>query len=217
MATAQDVLNIAAEEIGYIEQSGNRTKYGQAYKMDGVYWCMIFQWWCFQQVDKNLFFGGGKCASCSKLMEYAKRNGQWVTKDYQPGDLVIFDFPGNNVKTDHVGIVEKQEGKTLYTIEGNTSSGAGSQDNGDGVFEKKRNVSLAIGAYRPKYEEEEMTYEDWKKYMDQYRTEMGKKTVGKWYKEAWENLKKKGVTDGTRPGDLITREEAATMIDRATK
>ena len=60
MAQASDVLAVAVREIGTVEQSGNRQKYGKAYGMDGVYWCMQFVWWCFQQVDKTLFMDGGK-------------------------------------------------------------------------------------------------------------------------------------------------------------
>ena len=41
----------------------------------------------------------------------------------------------------------------MTAIEGNTSSGtAGSQANGDGVYRRKRKLSLVLGAYRPKYE-----------------------------------------------------------------
>ena len=51
MATAADVLAVAVREIGTVEQSGNRQKYGKSYGMDGVYWCMQFVCWCFQQVE----------------------------------------------------------------------------------------------------------------------------------------------------------------------
>ena len=119
MAQASDVLAVAVREIGTVEQSGNRQKYGKAYGMDGVYWCMQFVWWCFQQVDKTLFMDGGKTASCGELMRWAQAHGQWVT-----------------------------------AIEGNTSNGnTGSQSNGDGVYRRKRKLSLVLGAYRPKYED----------------------------------------------------------------
>ena len=72
MAQASDVLAVAVREIGTVEQSGNRQKYGKAYGMDGVYWCMQFVWWCFQQVDKTLFMDGGKTASCGELMRWAQ-------------------------------------------------------------------------------------------------------------------------------------------------
>ena len=149
MARAEDILAIACKEIGTVEQPGNRQKYG----MDGVYWCMQFVWWCFQQADKQLFYGGGKTASCGELMNYARTHGQWVTSGYQPGDVLIYDFPNTKVKTDHTGICESVSAQYVTAIEVNTSSGtAGSQANGDGVYRKKRAKSLVIGAYRPKYE-----------------------------------------------------------------
>ena len=89
MAQASDILAVAVKEIGTVEQSGNRQKYGKAYGMDGVYWCMQFVWWCFQQVDKTLFMDGGKTASCGELMRWAQAHGQWVTKGYRPGDVLI--------------------------------------------------------------------------------------------------------------------------------
>ena len=71
MAQASDILSVAVREIGTVEQSGNRQKYGKVYGMDGVYWCMQFVWWCFQQADKALFMDGGKTASCGELMRWA--------------------------------------------------------------------------------------------------------------------------------------------------
>ena len=35
MAQASDILAVAVKEIGTVEQSGNRQKYGKAYGMDG--------------------------------------------------------------------------------------------------------------------------------------------------------------------------------------
>lgn len=217
--TAGDVLAVAAKEIGYTEQSGNRTKYGNAYGMDGVYWCMIFVWWCFRQAKSSaLFYGGGKCASCSQLMNWAKARGKWVTGNYKAGDVLIYDFPGNSIKTDHTGICESWDGYYATAIEGNTSSGiSGSQANGDGVYRKRRPKAHIVGAYRPDYEEDTMSYEDWKKYMERYRAEQGRKPVSSWAKAAWDKLTKRGITDGSRPGDLITREEAAVMMDRMSK
>ncbi len=153
MARATDILAVAKKEIGTVEQPGNHQKYGKAYGLDGVYWCMQFVWWCFQQVDKQLFMASGKTASCGELMRWAQTHGQWVTSGYLPGDVLIYDFPGTKVKTDHTGICESVSGQYVTAIEGNTSSGAaGSQSNGDGVYRKKRKLSLVLGAYRPKYE-----------------------------------------------------------------
>ena len=152
---ASELIKVAEKEIGYTEKKNNDTKYGIAYGMNNVYWCMIFVWWCFNQLDKSLFYDGKKCASCSQLMNWAKSKGQWVTKDYQPGDILIFDFPNTSVKTDHTGICVAANKSKVTSIEGNTSSGtSGSQSNGDGVFKKSRPISVVLGAYRPKYEKE---------------------------------------------------------------
>ena len=65
--------------------------------MDGVYWCMQFVWWCFQQVDKSLFMDGGKTAPCGELMRWAQAHGQWVTTGYRPGDADL-RLPGHVVQ-----------------------------------------------------------------------------------------------------------------------
>ena len=47
--------------------------------------------------------------------------------------------------------------------------------------------------------------------------ERAKKPVSSWAKEFWEEAKARGITDGTRPQSFITRQEAATMVNSATK
>ena len=72
---------------------------------------------------------------------------------------------------------------------------------------------ILAGKYPPEMEEY-MTYGEWKKYMEQYRAELSKRPVSAWAKAAWDKLTKQKVTDGSRPGDLITREEVTVMLDR---
>ena len=45
--------------------------------------------------------------------------GRWQNSGYlpRPGDVIFFDWNGN-VTLNHVGIVEKVEGKVIYIIEG---------------------------------------------------------------------------------------------------
>lgn len=43
------------------------------------------------------------------------------------------------------------------------------------------------------------------------------KEPSNWAKEMWTDSKKSGVTDGSRPQDVATREEVAAMIERAMK
>lgn len=49
------------------------------------------------------------------------RNGKWQDRTYEPkvGDIIFFDWEGDGT-TDHVGIVEKCENGTVYTVEGNS-------------------------------------------------------------------------------------------------
>ena len=60
-----------------------------------------------------------------------------------------------------------------------------------------------------------MSYEDWKKYMEQYRAEQGKKSVSSWAKAEMEEAVKLGITDGSNPNVLIPRYQAAIMAKRA--
>lgn len=152
MARASDVLAVAVKEIGTRADSGKRVKYSTAYGLSGYAWCVMFAWWVFQQVDKTLFYDGGKTASCGELMRWAQKKKRWVTKDYQPGDVLIYDFPSTKYSTDHCGICERVSGGYVYAIEGNTSSGSsGDQANGGCVARKKRKKTLVLGAYRPSY------------------------------------------------------------------
>lgn len=156
MTQIDRLLAKAIADIGYTESppNSNKTKYGEAYGLNGYSWCLIAIWYWFREAGlSHLFYGGGKVASCSQYRDWAKKAGQWVTGDYRRGDLVIFDFPNTGVSTDHIGIVYAVTGGGLVTIEGNTSA-TGSQSNGGMVMQKTRSLDLVIGAIRPPYEDE---------------------------------------------------------------
>lgn len=151
MATADQILNIARQEIGYREypKNSNRTKYGTWYGLNGYAWCVIFVQWVFAQAEASSLLPK-RTASCSDLMGAAKSKGLWVTKNFRPGDVLIYDFPGNKVKTDHCGILESISGNQIKAIEGNTA--IGNDANGGAVLRRTRKVSQVYGAVRPKYQ-----------------------------------------------------------------
>jgi hypothetical protein len=62
------------------------------------------------------------------------------------------DFPHDGVdRISHIGIVAAIDGKTITTIEGNTS-GSGDQRNGGMVMVKRRTIGKeVVGFGRPKY------------------------------------------------------------------
>ena len=137
-------LEIAAGEIGYTESpaGSNRTKYGKWYGMDGQPWCMMFVQWCFDRAGHRLPY---KTASCSALLNWYRSNRpeKLVTRP-EAGDIVIYTFG-------HTGIIERDNlDGTITAIEGNTSpDDRGSQDNGGGVYRRKRDKGLVSGYIRP--------------------------------------------------------------------
>lgn len=165
MATAQQLLDIARAELGTTESpaGSNNVMYNTAYYGREVYdglwdtefpWCVVFLWWCFRQAGAaDLFYGGSRTASCRQLLSYHKR--QAVT-DYQPGDIIFYNFHGK-ATAEHVGICESAGGSSIVTIEGNT--GVGNDANGGAVMRRTRSLGQIVGAYRPKYEEDDMDIE----------------------------------------------------------
>ena len=227
MATARDVLNIARNDLGYKESpaGSNRTKYGEWYGLNGQPWCMMaIQFWLNQAgVPVPL-----KTASCGSFMRAAQAHGQWVTVGYQPGDIVIMDFPGNKARTDHCGIVVTALTDGVRTIEGNT--GVGNDSNGGEVMERTRPLSVIIGAYRPHYAEEtvekeddmdidklinSMTDEQLIHLVERIQAALAKRPISAALAAEVEQAKTMGITDGQGPNKLCTRAQAAAMIVRA--
>lgn len=208
-----EVIRIAASQIGYAEAppGSNQTKYGRAFGWDGVPWCVIFLWWCFRDAgETTAFFAGAKTASCGTLLRWYQAQGLSVPVDeVRPGDIVILNF-SHTSEPQHCGIVESvNHGTILYvtTIEGNTSVGDGSQDNGGCVARKTRYRSQIVGVCRPEYKEEEVKHTDYEKH---------------WAREDidWciEHGILTGYPDGTfQPDKPITRAELAVVCRRIIK
>nr|WP_325216850.1 CHAP domain-containing protein [uncultured Oscillibacter sp.] len=220
--TAEKVLAVARGELGNTESpaGSNRTKYGKWFGLDGYAWCMMFVMWCFSQAGA-LELLPKRTASCGDLMRSAKAAGYWVTEDYRPGDVVIYDFPGG-AATDHTGIIESVTVSGVVAIEGNTSQ-AGSQSNGGQVCRKSRKYNLIVGAVRPKFEEEDdmnidkLTDADLVKLAGRMQAALAKQPVSATLAPEFQEAQDRGVTDGTRPAAFVTRAQAAIMALRAAK
>lgn len=161
---------------------------------------MVFVQWCFDQAHVPL---PARTASCGTLMNAAKQFGTWVTRDFQPCDVVIYDFSGKKRTTEHCGIVEQViPGYGVQAIEGNTSE-AGSQSNGGKVCRKERRFSLIVGAVRPDFETE--------KRLDS--------TPSPAHEVGVEWAVKNGILTGDKAGNLnlsqpVTRQQLCTMLYR---
>ena len=79
---------------------------------------------------------------------------------------------------------------------------------------KYTGAMIRAGKFPPEMEEY-MTQSDFNRMMDAYLAQLRTKPVSTWAKYDWEEAKKSGITDGTAPQGLITRQEVVTMIDRA--
>ena len=223
--TAERVLDVARRELETREEpaNSNRVKYNTWYygrEVSGAAypWCMAFVQWCFHQAGVPLPI---KTASCGALMNAAKKSGQWVTKDYRPGDVVIYDFPGG-AATDHTGIIEEVTLTGVVAIEGNTSQ-AGSQSNGGMVCRKTRPAKQIVGAVRPKFEEDDdlnidkLTDAELVKLAERMQAALAKRPVSAALAAELQEAQAKGITDGTSPGAFCTRAQAAVMTLRAMK
>lgn len=157
--SAQEVLKIAKTEAdsGFREGKNNDTKYGKWYGLNHQPWCAMYVSWCFNQagLSKLVAASGAKgFASCDAGLKWFAKKGQVVpVGQAKPGDIAFFQFD-EDAQADHVGIIQKNDGKgNLWVWEGNTSGDEkGSQSNGDGVFLKKRAYKLVMGVARPAYD-----------------------------------------------------------------
>lgn len=195
--TADKVIKIALAEVGYIEKKSNKsldsktankgdknyTKYNRDMKkIRGAgtlndYWCANFVSWCFykafgKDTGKKLMLGySNYVPTIYSNFSKAKR----ISKSPKKGDIIIF---GTN---SHVGLVYKVTSGYVYTIEGNTSSGAFNANGGAVCKKKYSKGSKWIKCYcRPKYTVPVSEYPTIKKgskgaYVKKAQTQLNKK------------------------------------------
>ena len=223
MATVETVLRVARGELGTKESpaNSNRVKYntwyyGREVMGSGYPWCMVFCQWVFDQAGVKL---PRRTASCGELMNAAKAAGCWVATGFRPGDVAIYDFSGHRKTTQHCGIVEMElPDYGVQAIEGNTSQGGGSQDNGGMVCRKTRADKYIIGAVRsvfdPEKEEDAMTG---KEIYEALNAHLKTQPAPPWAEKELAEAVALGITDGKEPMALIPRYQAAIMAKRAAE
>lgn len=166
--TAAALLAIALKEVGYTERpaGSNRTKYGKWFGMDGAAWCAMYAVWCMNQAGVDLRPHIRNEQYTPSLYTELKRIG-WKEVSPEailPGDIILFDFPDNVHRIQHVGFATEaprlfrrlqrvlRSKSYVRTVEGNTSSSDhGSQSNGGGVFRRDRKLSYIKRVIRPPY------------------------------------------------------------------
>jgi len=217
--SAHKLLELARQELGVTEQpaGSNRVKYntdyyGRQVSGDSYAWCCVFLWWLFRQAGApELFYGGQKTAYCPALLSHYRLEGQTVAGPYEPGDILFFNFSGGTGAS-HVGILERDHGQTVTTIDGNT--GTGDEANGGAVMRRTRSKKYIVGAARPAYaaQEESMTQEQFDRWMENWLTRRGEQEPSDWAGDFLARAQQEGIMDGRRPGAFATREEVAAMV-----
>lgn len=166
----EKVISVAEGEVGYLEKKSNKdldsktknagsnnyTKYGAWYGDNPDYWCAMFICWiyhtAFGDTAAKKLLCGAFSAACETIRKNFVNAKQWYTSP-KAGDLIFFTG-SRHAGANHIGIVYKVAGSTVYTIEGNTSGGSSVIDNGGGVAKKSYPVSYSriMGYARPKYD-----------------------------------------------------------------
>lgn len=148
--TKEQIISAAKAELGTKESPANSNNvkyntwyYGKSVSGSAYPWCAVFVSWLFKN-EQSLC---RKTASCVEMLSWFEQKGQTV-KNPQAGDIVFFKYSTNNRKTNHVGLVVDVNGKTITTIEGNTSTT--SNDNGGAVMQRTRKANIVAYA-RPRY------------------------------------------------------------------
>lgn len=150
------LLDIARREVGVMEVGGNnrgpriREYQTATTEPPGAWpWCAAWVAWCVKQwltpeVCASMGIMDAEAWRPKTALAYGfeewgrKRKLKLLTENdvAMPGDIVTFDFS-------HVGIVVKDAGSHIVTMEGNTGpAGLRDSDSGDGVFEKRRTKPL---------------------------------------------------------------------------
>jgi hypothetical protein len=139
-AVGVQAVAVAREELalGVYEDEGNTNTgtrvdaYEQLFGMNGLAWCAMFVYWCFNSAAKSMGVANPlpKIAAAQALLTWAQKNNRLVT-DPVAGDVLIVK-PGS-----HVGlVVGPPSGGKVPSIEGNTWSHGTVDNHKDGVYPK---------------------------------------------------------------------------------
>lgn len=137
---SQTHVDTALSYVGVVEKTGKNDGYQvekflkSVGRKKGDSWCAAFVSYCLEvNKVKEPSIRSGLAQAFRKAKTVYKANN---TKKVKRGDLAIWQ--NGDTWTGHIGIVLSWNKNSGKTVEGNTSSGKGSQDNGDGVYIKNR-------------------------------------------------------------------------------
>jgi hypothetical protein len=136
---------------------------------------------------------------CGEMVKLYQAIGRWIEDDNHsptPGDVVMYDWDDTNNGDnrgwpDHVGIVESVSRDTITVIEGNKNAAVARRT-------LQRGQKYIRGYCCPDY------------------ASVAENGPDAWAEASWNKANAKGVLDGTRPRDALSRQELAVILDRLT-
>ena len=113
-----EIVTVALSQVGNTGGQPYWSWYGFNSRVE---WCACFVSWCANEcgyIENGII---PKFAGCIQGSEWFMERGQWQDGSFTPvaGHIIFFDWEGDGL-TDHVGIVERVENGTVYTVEGNS-------------------------------------------------------------------------------------------------
>lgn len=116
----QKLVEVARSQLGNVGGEPYWSWYGFEARVE---WCACFVSWCANECGYIERGAIPKFSLCTDGVSWFKAQGQWLegTEEPAPGMIIFFDWESNGRDggADHVGIVERVENGTVYTIEGN--------------------------------------------------------------------------------------------------
>lgn len=120
--SSDQIVTVALSQVGNTGGEPYWSWYGFNSRVE---WCACFVSWCANEcgyIDTGVI---PKFAGCVNGVQWFKDRGQWLDGSAEPvpGMIIFFDWNdenGQDGESDHVGIVEKVENGTVYTVEGNS-------------------------------------------------------------------------------------------------
>lgn len=171
MSIVDKILQVAENEVGYLEKrsnsqlydktanagSGNYTKYwaDTVPSYQGQPWCADYVTWCVEQVvgreNAAKLFGHYPYVYCPTGVSMAKAQNRWSST---PSKGAVIIFCNSSGTASHTGLVYTYDDNSVYTREGNTSAGSTVIANGGAVCRKSysRGYSRILGYWALDYE-----------------------------------------------------------------
>lgn len=135
-----EIVTVALSQIGNVGGEPYWSWYGFGSRVE---WCACFVSWCANEcgyIDTGVI---PKFAGCVTGSQWFKDRGLWQGNSYEPrpSDIIFFDWDNKggsgpqDGESDHVGIVEKVENGTVYTVEGNSGDSCRENSYSVGYYE----------------------------------------------------------------------------------